>query len=939
VLAHTMGLGKTMQVITCLMAVVQAAQSDDETVSRQIPQHLRKSRSLILCPPTLMLNWQDEILQWDSKRILGEVRLVGSNPRADAPDAKVARITHIEDWSREGGILIMGYKLFPRLLDELSEKHCAMLLDRPGIVVVDEAHNIKNIKSKIRLACTRFSTRSRIALTGSPLSNNVTEYYSMIDWVAPQYMGPHKEFHNAYALPIETGLWKDCAPSQTRMAHVLLQVLRKTISPKVHRATIQALKGEFPDKKEFVITIPVTPLQKRVYNAYVDLLLQRRAGMSSSMTFGALDNLQLVLTHPSIFLNRCQEAVDGSVAEDPADKADMDDDDGTSIDRAAALPAAMAKRLRDMMVPMMRDSHRLDDSWRIKHVERILEESARIGDKVLVFSQRLKVLDFIASLCRLKQMAFYRLDGNTKMETRVPTINKFNETNECGIFLISTRAGGVGLNIHSANRVVLMDFSHNPMHELQGIGRAYRIGQRKPVFVYWFVAAGTFEEKMHGRSVYKRQLADRVVDDMKFKAAGELDPESWIRPVSEDSMWDSDSDSDEDREGGGDRAQARRHANLKAALGKDAILDKILQPDRGVNKVITTDTFQIEMDPEDVALTAEEHKQVDEMIQLEKARHGGVPSSSALPPVSAPAVAMQQAAGPPAAVRTPLSSQATTPATWRPSQTSLDPRAPSLESGRPPPGRPAYQPGQNGAAPEGYELFAPSAPLPITLVSLPPVCGYKFQRKDANVLVQVGDDGNRSPGYDALVSELRAKVGALDWFYLVKNGLADARPLETDKYADNLAIQISRTRRDQEPAGQLDAEYYALLAQCIRKCPRLVKALVCQAVSVTRLSNMDRASLDSLCSQLSSPQPGPEFLAYLRRKRGLLLPAEVSDPVVPALPPPPPGLGVHNFWSVARSWNETFGEYKKVVHSSDAQPDAAWPAQQGGGQQLERTHQ
>jgi len=315
VLAHTMGLGKTMQVITFLMAVVQAANSQDATVAKQIPKHLRKSRTLILCPPTLMLNWQDEILQWDSQRILGEVRLVGSNPRQDAPDARVARITHIEDWSREGGILIMGYKLLPKLLEELGIEHCAMLQQKPNIVVVDEAHNIKNIKSKVRIACTQFKTRSRIALTGSPLSNNVTEYYSMIDWVAPQYMGPHKEFQAIYALPIETGLWKDCEPSQTRKAYMMLQVLRKTISPKVHRATIQALRGEFPDKKEFVLTIPVTPLQRKVYNNYVDLL-HGNTTMSTSMTFGALDNLQLILTHPRIFYQRCEEAIGGTIVED-----------------------------------------------------------------------------------------------------------------------------------------------------------------------------------------------------------------------------------------------------------------------------------------------------------------------------------------------------------------------------------------------------------------------------------------------------------------------------------------------------------------------------------------------------------------------------------------------------------------------------------------------
>ena len=195
-LAHTMGLGKTMQVITVLVTIAEAAGSPNESVRSQVPKALRQSHTLILCPPSLVENWYEEFLTWAPRPAtdnVGKVRKITSTV------GLTKRISSIEAWSNETGVLLLGFTTFRDLITnrtkQLSEsKHRFVvdaLLEKPTLVVADEAHMIKNLKSQLNKAMNRVRTRSRIALTGSPLENNIEEYYALIDWIAPNYLGAH----------------------------------------------------------------------------------------------------------------------------------------------------------------------------------------------------------------------------------------------------------------------------------------------------------------------------------------------------------------------------------------------------------------------------------------------------------------------------------------------------------------------------------------------------------------------------------------------------------------------------------------------------------------------------------------------------------------------------------------------------------------------------
>lgn len=179
-----------MQTITLLVAIAETAASINPSKSNLVPKSLQVSRTLVLCPPSLIENWNDEFLTWAPKDILGSVR------RVDLSKVMQTRLEIIEDWYEEGGILLMGYQMFSKIVvnksgknenisDDQHQAALEHLLQGPNIVVADEAHMLKNAASGIAKSTRRFRTKSRIALTGSPLANKLEEYYAMIEFIAP----------------------------------------------------------------------------------------------------------------------------------------------------------------------------------------------------------------------------------------------------------------------------------------------------------------------------------------------------------------------------------------------------------------------------------------------------------------------------------------------------------------------------------------------------------------------------------------------------------------------------------------------------------------------------------------------------------------------------------------------------------------------------------
>ena len=520
-LAQTMGLGKTMQVITLLVTIAEAAKSPDENIRNQVPDNLRQSRTLILCPPALVENWWDEVLMWTP---LPFTENIGEPRKVSAAISFQDRLYEIERWEDEGGVLIMGLNTFRHLILNQANKpgdrrlddqtHTMIkfaLLHGPNLIVIDEAHHAKNVASGFNKTISCLKSKNRIALTGSPLANNLEEYHSLIDWIAPKYLGTWVEFKANYAKSIEEGLYQDSTQSQYRQSLKLLEVLKSELQPKVHRADISALRGKLPEMQEFVIRVPLTNLQEVIYGIFVHSILSAKADdkPQAARMFSWINTLRLLCNHPSCLQNRLLEGIEKFARSNESNKNDGSED--TPEIPKLGISQTVAKELLAPFKDLTEAHDSISLSNKMQILMDIIEFSKEVHDKVLVFSNSIYSLNFIENQMNMTATKYSRIDGDVKPSERVQITKDFNN-GPLEVCLVSTRAGGQGLNLYGANRVIILDDHFNPMHGEQAVGRAYRIGQIKPVFVYQLTVGGTFEDLIHNQSLFKQQLARRVVD-------------------------------------------------------------------------------------------------------------------------------------------------------------------------------------------------------------------------------------------------------------------------------------------------------------------------------------------------------------------------------------------------------------------------------------------
>ena len=616
----------TYSSISALVTIASAAKSSDPKVVEQVPEHLRQSRTLVLCPSSLVENWFEEFAKWtppDSEEYLGPVYKIVTL------QSPFERLHIIQKWHVEGGVLIISYDLFKALaLPEKPEKvsrnkrsvpvklvkpvkrpsHFDLkdqeavvrqLTEGPNIIVADEAHKLKNKHTGVALACSKFKSKSRIALTGSPLSNHLHDYYAMIDWIAPRYLGDPAHFRAKYEDPIKKGLYSESTPSDRRRALMKLQVLKKDLEPKVNRHDISVLKGSIAPKVEFVITVAMTEIQEKAYAIYIEGL-QDRSDNNVRVT-NWLNNLSVLCNHPACFHEKLKEPpkpVKGAAQRLESDtdnpQADMlsevppesPNSDDSPIARLLT-PEALV-RLNQLFEPIQ-DLASLVYSHRMRIIRDIIHETIKAGDKILVFSHSIPTLNYIGGFLGQDGINYNRLDGETAIGGRQAATKSFNDAGaDIPVYLISTKAGGVGLNIQGANRVILVDFRFNPSDEEQAVGRAFRFGQKKPVFVYHLINGGTFEDVLHNQSVFKMQLASRVVD--------KKNPIPWASR-SKDYLFPPKKVDQKD---------------LSEYHGRDKVLDAILAKEGYIRKISLTETFQVE---DNVAFTEEELRDVRQELE------------------------------------------------------------------------------------------------------------------------------------------------------------------------------------------------------------------------------------------------------------------------------------------------------------------------------------
>lgn len=358
-----------------------------------------------------------------------------------------------------------------------------------------------------------------------------------------------------------------------------------------------------PQKTEFFITISLTELQKDMYGLLIRHIL---SGLSTDSASRKSSNAQLwswlsilswLCNHPTILTEKL-ESQDKSTAQAGVDNEDFDEDGAPAnvdMDKypiATLLPTFLEQYAQ---YEEANDKYNPTLSTRALVTQLLIQESVNRGERILLFSHSIPTLNYLQGMLESLRIKYMRIDGSTRTDQRQAATKEFNDdNNDYMVFLISTRAGGLGLNLQGANRVIIYDFGFNPSWEEQAIGRAYRLGQTKPVFVYRFRAGGSFEDAMYNKSIFKTQLFSRVVDQKNVIRHTSRDIKDYLFEPKE-----------------------VEHKDLSECLGKDELLDKVVEFTSGaIRDLILTETFQRE--DEDDELTAEEKRLADAEVEMER---------------------------------------------------------------------------------------------------------------------------------------------------------------------------------------------------------------------------------------------------------------------------------------------------------------------------------
>ncbi|KAF7015151.1 unnamed protein product [Triticum aestivum] len=538
VLGDDMGLGKTIQTIAFLSSVIG---KDNNQGEKSTDKGKKSSPVLILCPTSVIRNWENEFSEWANFSVA-----VYHGPNRDLVLEK------IEGQGLE--VLITSFDTF-RTRDKVL---CDISWE---LVVVDEAHRLKNEKSKLYTACLGITTQKRFCLTGTIMQNKIMELFNVFDWVVPGCLGDREHFREYYDEPLKHGQ-RLSAPERfvqvadKRKKH-LVSVLKKFLLRRTKEETIGHL---MLGKEDNIVFCRMSDVQKRVYRRMlqqpdIQILVNKDLPCSCGSPLTQVECCKKIEPRGIIWSYLHRENLDGCplcpfclvlpclvklqqisnhlelIKPNPRDEIEKQKKD-----------AELAAAVFDTDIELVGGSAKsenfmgLSDSehcGKMRALERLLSLWTLQGDKILLFSYSVRMLDILEKFLIRKGYCFSRLDGSTPMNARQSLVDEFNKSPSKQVFLISTRAGNLGVNLVSANRVVIFDPSWNPAQDLQAQDRSFRFGQKRHVTVFRLLGAGSLEELIYSRQIYKQQLSniavsgkiekryfDGVQDDKKFQ--GEL---------------------------------------------------------------------------------------------------------------------------------------------------------------------------------------------------------------------------------------------------------------------------------------------------------------------------------------------------------------------------------------------------------------------------------
>ncbi|NXQ48248.1 ER6L2 protein, partial [Catharus fuscescens] len=500
-----------LKVISFLAAVLHK-KGTHEDIENNMPEFLLRTMKkgshcnpkktfLIVAPLSVLYNWKDELDTWGYFKVCV---LHGSKKDDDMSRIKQGKCE----------VALTTYEILRLYLDEFNSIEWSA-------VIVDEAHRIKNPKAQITQTMKSLKCSVRIGLTGTILQNNMKELWCVMDWAVPGLLGSRVHFKKKFSDPVEHGQRHTATKRELATGRKAMVKLARKMAGWFLRRTKALISDQLPKKEDRMVFCSLTEFQKAVYQAVLetdDVSLVLRAGEPCSCNSGRKRKncCYKVNAHGETIKSLRFSYL--MILQKVANHAALLQTDNTSKLQEAHIKRVCSQVFSSFpdFVQLSKDAafETISDpkySGKMKVLQQLLNHFRKNKDKVLLFSFSTKLLDVLEQYCMASGLDYRRLDGNTKSEDRIRIVREFNNIQEINICLVSTMAGGLGLNFVGANVVILFDPTWNPANDLQAIDRAYRIGQHRAVKVFRLISLGTVEEIMYLRQVYKQQLHCAVI--------------------------------------------------------------------------------------------------------------------------------------------------------------------------------------------------------------------------------------------------------------------------------------------------------------------------------------------------------------------------------------------------------------------------------------------
>jgi len=474
IMADEMGLGKTLQCITLMWTLLKQSPDCRPTIDKAV----------VVCPSSLVKNWYNEINKWLPNKLAPLAIDSGSKSQIDQ---NLAGFMNTFGRRPHNPILIISYETF-RL--HSSVLHSGEI----GLLLCDEGHRLKNCENQTYKALEGIKCKRRVLLSGTPIQNDLLEYFSLVHFVNEGLLGTAQEFKKRFENPILRGRDADATEDMVKRGTEVMGQMAEIVNRSIIRRTQALLSKYLPVKVEQVVCCRLTPLQTDIYKSFCNSDTIRRALKSdekdvkmTSSSLAAITSLKKLVNHPDLVFPACKEGKEGFDAALDCFPSGYDPNKGK------LRPELSGKfTVLDCLLAVIKST---------------------TSDKIVLVSNYTQTLDMFEKLCHLRNYGYVRLDGTMSIKKRAKVVDEFNDPSSSQfVFMLSSKAGGCGLNLIGANRLVMFDPDWNPANDEQAMARVWRDGQKKQCYIYRMLAVGTIEEKIFQRQAHKKALSSCVVD-------------------------------------------------------------------------------------------------------------------------------------------------------------------------------------------------------------------------------------------------------------------------------------------------------------------------------------------------------------------------------------------------------------------------------------------